>query len=205
MAGAAVSSAGTLLRQTAKVDARPSVAAHAAAGACDLMDEAAFHVFYERTAPALRAYLARVLGDRVLADDLLQEAYLRLLRVGFVGSSDAHTRNYLFRIATNLLRDHFRRPRREVLGLPETASAPERVSELDMRKDFQRVFRELSPRERAMLWLAYVEGSSHKEIAPIVGVRVTSLKAMLFRARSHLAELLRAQGLAPTGRQGGTR
>jgi RNA polymerase sigma-70 factor (ECF subfamily) len=204
MAGAAVPSAGALPRQAANVDVSPSAAARAAAGGCDLMDEAAFHALYERTAPALRAYLARVLGDRVLADDLLQDAYLRLLRVGFVGSSDAHTRNYLFRIATNLLRDHFRRPRREVLGLPETASAPERVSELDLRKDFQGAFGKLSPRERAMLWLAYVEGSSHKEIAAIMGVRATSLKAMLFRARSHLAELLRAKGLAPTSRQGGT-
>ena len=91
-----------------------------------------------------------------------------------------------------------------MLGLPETASAPERSGEVDLRKDFQGVFGKLSPRERAILWLAYVEGSSHKEIAAIVGVRATSLKAMLFRARSHLAELLRATGLAPTGTQGGT-
>jgi RNA polymerase sigma-70 factor (ECF subfamily) len=167
------------------------------------MDEAAFHALYERTAPALRAYLARVSGNPVLADDLLQETYLRLLRVGFVGSSDAHTRNYLFRIATNLLHDHFRRPRRDTAPLPESAAAPETLGELDLRKDFQGAFRTLSPRERAMLWLAYVEGSSHKEIAAILDVKATSLKAMLFRARSHLAELLRAKGLAPTGRQGG--
>jgi RNA polymerase sigma-70 factor (ECF subfamily) len=168
------------------------------------MNEAAFHALYQRTAPALRAYLARVSGDRALADDLLQEAYLRMLRIGFVGSSGDHARNYLFRIATNLLRDHFRRPRREVLGLPETASAPERSGELDLRRDFQGAFGGLSPRERAMLWLAYVEGSSHKEIAAILGLRATSLKAMLFRARSHLAEILRARGLAPTSGQGGT-
>ena len=204
MAGVVVPVVGALPRQRATEDARSPAAAQAAAGGCDPMDEAAFHAFYERTAPALRAYLARVSGNRVLADDLLQEAYLRLLRVGFVGSSDAHTRNYLFRIATNLLRDHFRRPRREILGLPETASAPERFGELDLRKDFQGAFGGLSPRERAMLWLAYVEGSSHKEIAAILDVKATSLKAMLFRARSHLAELLRAKGLAPTGRQGGT-
>ena len=204
MAEVAVPIVGALPGQRTNEDATSRAAARAAAGGYDPMDEAAFHTFYERTAPALRGYLARVSGNRVLADDLLQEAYLRLLRVGFVGSSDAHTRNYLFRIATNLLRDHFRRPRREVLGLPETASAPERFGELDLRKDFQGAFGGLSPRERAMLWLAYVEGSSHKEIAALLGMRATSLKAMLFRARSHLAELLRAKGLAPTGRQGGT-
>jgi RNA polymerase sigma-70 factor (ECF subfamily) len=203
MGNVAVPVVGALPHQSATEDARSPAAAHAAAGARDPMDEAAFRVFYESTAPALRAYLVRVSGNRALADDLLQEAYLRLLRARFIGSSDAHTRHYLFRIATNLLRDHFRRPRREILALPESASAPETFGELDRRKDFQDAFGGLSPRERAMLWLAYVEGSSHKEIAAILDVKATSLKAMLFRARSHLAELLRAKGLAPTGGQGG--
>jgi RNA polymerase sigma-70 factor (ECF subfamily) len=188
--------------QTATGEARSPAVAKAAAGTCQPMDEAAFRAFFDRTAPALRAYLARVLGDRALADDLLQESYLRLLRAPFVGSSDAHTRHYLFRIATNLLNDHFRRPRRETSGLPEEVRAPENVGELELRRDFQGAFGALSPRERAMLWLAYVEGSSHVEIAAILGLRATSIKVMLFRARARLALVLRAKGLAPARRRG---
>jgi RNA polymerase sigma-70 factor (ECF subfamily) len=205
MAEVAVPIVGALPGQQPTGESRSQAAGCAAAGACDPMDEAAFRAFYESTAPALRAYLARVLGNRALADDLLQEAYLRLLRARFVGSSDAHTRNYLFRIATNLLHDHFRRPRRETSPLPESVAAPETIGALDLRKDFQGAFGMLSPRERAMLWLAYVEGSSHQEIAAILEVKAASLKMMLFRARSRLAERLRAKGLAPSGRQGGTR
>ena len=204
MTGVAVPIVGGLPFPSATADAT-SPGDQQAAGAPHPMDEAAFRALYERTAPALRGYLARVSCNRTLADDLLQEAYLRLLRSRFVGSSEAHTRHYLFRIATNLLNDHFRRPRRETLGLPESVSAPERFGELDLRKDFGGAFGALPPRERAMLWLAYVEGSSHKEIAAIVGVRTASVKAILFRARARLARLLRAKGLAPTGRQGGTR
>jgi len=52
----------------------------------------------------------------------------------------------------------------------------------------------LKPRERAMLWLAYAEGASHREIADVLGLRPASLKPMLFRARRRLATLL---GRAP--------
>jgi RNA polymerase sigma-70 factor (ECF subfamily) len=54
----------------------------------------------------------------------------------------------------------------------------------------------LKPRDRAMLWLAYAEGATHSEIASVLGLRVASLKPMLFRARRKLAALL---GCAPNG------
>ena len=53
----------------------------------------------------------------------------------------------------------------------------------------------MKPGERQMLWLAYVEGSSHKEIAEIVGTREQSVRTLLFRARRKLTSLLRARGL----------
>jgi RNA polymerase sigma-70 factor (ECF subfamily) len=75
-------------------------AAHAG---CD-RDEERFRLFYERTARPLRAYLLRALCDISKADDLLQESYLRLLRAKLpVNMEDEHRKNYLFRIATNLL------------------------------------------------------------------------------------------------------
>jgi RNA polymerase sigma-70 factor, ECF subfamily len=173
----------------------------AAAEARVTMDEAAFRALYQRTAPALRGYLARVSGSRTLADDLLQESYLRLLRAGFVGESDEHAKGYLFRIATNLLRDHFRRPRRDTAALPDEAAAPESASGLELRQDFHGVFAALLPRERALLWLAYVEGSSHREIAAALDVKAPSIRVMLSRARARLAALLRERGLAPVGKE----
>jgi len=56
--------------------------------------------------------------------------------------------------------------------------------------DFERAMSRLKPRERAMLWLAYAEGASHREIADVLGLSPASLKQTLFRARRRLAVLL---------------
>ena len=157
------------------------------------MDEEAFRGFYDRTARTLRAYLARVTGDASLADDLLQETYYRFLRARGEYEGEAHRRNTLFRIATNLVYDSRRRARvapplvateLEIADRSNEAVATERAS------DLRRAMSHLKPRERALLWLAYAQGSSHKEIAQSMGLRTGSVKLLLFRARRRLAALL---------------
>src|SRR5437868_9701428 len=92
------------------------------------MTEDAFRSFYELTARPVRIYLARLTGDDRLADDLLQETYYRFLRSNTTFESDEHRKNYLFRIATNLVNDHRRRPFMEVpasaiIEVPDAAAA----------------------------------------------------------------------------------
>ncbi len=171
------------------------------AGAADdvcadfVMDEDAFRAFYERTARGLWAYLARVTGDRQLADDLLQETFYRFLRANARHESEMHRRNSLYRIATNLARDA---ARRKVVHAPPSIAGDD-IERIPARADgtmagntadVTRAMSNLKPRERAILWLAYAEGASHQEIADVVGVRAGSLKPMLFRARRKLAALL---------------
>jgi RNA polymerase sigma-70 factor (ECF subfamily) len=163
------------------------------------MDEAGFRTFYTATATQLRAYLISATGDPNLADDMLQERYYRMIRSGFSTDDEVYRKNYLFRIATNLLRDHYRRRRPEVEILPETAASPSPGDQAHLRSDIGQTLRQLKPRDRELLWLAYVEGSSHREIADMLGLKAASIRSMLFRARQRLAELLRARGLAPLG------
>src|ERR1041385_117170 len=73
------------------------------------MNEPAFAAFYARMAGPLKGYLRRLIGDAASAEDLLQDAFVRFLAAGRVPEDDAHRRNYLYRIATNLARDEFRR------------------------------------------------------------------------------------------------
>jgi len=161
-----------------------------------LMTEEAFRAFYELTARPVWAYLARITGDPRLADDLLQESYYRFLRTRADFESDDHRRNYLFRIATNLVRDHRRRLGHAERHLAETAHAEdvpadERVSDRAVRRlDLARAMEQMKPRERSLLWLAYAQGCSHEEIAEVLGLRKASLKALLFRARKRLLGLL---------------
>jgi RNA polymerase sigma-70 factor (ECF subfamily) len=158
------------------------------------MDEEAFRAFYDRTARVLHAYLSRVTGDSQLADDLLQDTYYRFLRARTEYESEAHRRNALFHIASNLVRDTFRRRRTSTaivaasdveLGDASTGVRTER------RTDLRRAFARLRPRDRELLWLAYAQGSSHREIADSLGLKTSSIKLLLFRARRRLADLLR--------------
>jgi RNA polymerase sigma-70 factor, ECF subfamily len=160
------------------------------------MDEEAFRTFYQRTSRALWAYLSRMSGDRQLADDLLQETYYRLLKKGRSFDSDEHRRHYLFRIATNLVLDVRRRPRLQLTPMPGEcdAAAPrtgDSGEEAVRRADLSKAMDRMKPRDRAMLWLAYAQGSSHDEIATATGLKVGSIKLMLFRARQRLAALMR--------------
>src|SRR6202044_273199 len=79
------------------------------------MDNEAFAAFYQRSARPLWAYLVRVSADPALAEDLMQESYVRFLCAAgapsLVTEGEAGGRLYLFRIATNLMHDHWRRPR----------------------------------------------------------------------------------------------
>lgn len=163
------------------------------------LNEEGFRRFYAETARPLRAYLSRISGDSVLADDLLQESYFRFLRAERPEMNDVGRKNYLYRIATNLFYDHYRRTKRIEPDLPEIPVGDETADEIHLRTDFMRVFEKLKPRERQLLWLAYVEGSSHKEIAEILELKAASIRLLLFRARQKLAQLLREKGLEPEG------
>src|SRR5438445_7903468 len=154
-----------------------------------IMAEDAFRLFYEQTARPLFAYLLQVSGRRHIADDLLQESYCRLLSAKLPAMDEAQTKSYLFQIANNLLRDRWRRS--EDVGRTEPIEGSSSGPNPELQTDMRRAFEQLKPRERQLLWLAYVEGANHKEIADSTGLRTGSVKLLLFRARRKLADLLR--------------
>lgn len=164
------------------------------------MDEATFEILYNETARPLWSYVYRVSGNAALADDILQETYYRFLRAPRVDMDKARTKSYLYRIAGNLLRDHWRGKKRDVL-FTETvnqesaaAIASTEFTRSAMNLDLERRFGELKPQERALLWLAYVEGNEHKEIARMLGLKEKSIRVLLFRARQRLSALMQPKG-----------
>ncbi len=172
----------------------------AAAGVANeafVMDQDTFAEIYERTSRPIWVFLWRKTNDSQLADDLLQETYYRFLKTRVAYESDAHRRNYLFRIAANLANDTYRsRVTAPHVSLSEdsredTIPTKEDVAESSQkRKDLDRAMAQLPARQRDALWLAYVEGSSHEEIAGILGLKVGSIKLLLFRARKKMVKLL---------------
>ena len=164
--------------------------------------QAEFESFYRETARPFWGYLRRVCGDRVLADDLAQEAYLRFCRAR-VPASRSEWKAYLYRIGTNLAADWWRHAGRHASnGIEHASTLPDpegRDGEADAirRREVDRAFSSLKPRERALLWLAYVDGLNHREIAKALGLSRASVRVLLFRARRKIGELLERKGIGP--------
>lgn len=156
------------------------------------MDDEAFAGFYERSARSLWAYLARTSGDPALAEDLMQESYVRFLCATRREDGEVAARRYLFQIGTNLLRDHWRRPRASSIDeVPEKFLA--RIggaARADSQMMLGPAMAQMRPRDRQLLWLAHAEGYSHREIAEVTGLRSASVRLLLFRARRKIAKLL---------------
>ena len=160
-------------------------------------DEAAFRRVYERTAPRLRAYLQLAVRDAALADDVLQEAYYRLLRADMNDAAIGQVRSYLYKTVRTLVADHGRRAGRERRRQRRWNSSVLESPRHDLTLDMQRLFARLSEREQTLLWLAYVEGASHREIAASLGIGENSVRVVLYRARKRLAGILEGHGWGP--------
>lgn len=188
---------------SAVLQIRALASGRATAAALPAMDEEEFRQLYERTARPLWAYLSRLTRDVHLADDLLQETYYRFCRAGARHENEAHRRNSLFQIATNLARDAVRRAGRHDdvrLGADagdeadaaavELASPAHGERQVQVRTDLRRALARLPAAQRELLLLAYGQGASHDEIADITGLRASSVRTLLLRARRKLAVLL---------------
>lgn len=160
------------------------------------LDERAFAAFYERTARAVWLYAYRVTGHAADADDVVQEAFCRVIAADIDAGDDEGLRRYVFRIAGNLLADRWRRASRESSWLERLRGQADTHVDPEYDDSVSREFAALAPRERALLWLAYVEGDNHQEIAEALGLTRGSVKVLLFRARARLRHLLTAKGVA---------
>lgn len=159
------------------------------------MNSERFAAFYEHSARPLWAYLAKVSGDPSLADDLMQESYVRFLCGNAPGDGEVESRRYLFRIATNLLRDYWRRPgATSIDDLPEHLFASTDSSEqMNSSALLEPALARMRPRDRQLLWLAHAENYTHREIAQITGLTTPSIRLLLFRARRKIARILQQQ------------
>ena len=151
------------------------------------MDEQHIERLYEETSKSLLAYLTTMTGRRDVAEDLLQETFFRYLNRRREIADLGEARRFLFRIASNLMKDRWRRG--ETLQWAEPAEESV-VMHLEDQIETRRMLQALKPRERELLWLAYVEGMTHAEIAAIMRTNVMSVKVLLFRARASAIKII---------------
>lgn len=160
-------------------------------------DASAFEQLYERHRRPLFTFLLRFLGDRRLAEDLLQEAFLRVYRERGRYRPTARFRTWLYTIARNLALDHLRR-RGQVAEIPDQLPAVpdpspgplEQIEAKDLVIRLEVAISKLPHSQREVLLLSRFAGLGHQEIAQIVGATPASVRVALHRALRALRALL---------------
>ena len=179
-------------------------------------NEAAFGELFERHAGSIYGFLVRRLGDPSLAEDLYQEAFLRLHRARQTYNADRPFRAWLFGIVHHLLTDTLRSRGRS----PEISSLDESVAsrDADLRESIgealasdlrspeelvaarqsatalSRALTALPPDEATVLIFARLEGLSYEDIGTILGRSAAATKQLAYRALKHVREQMTADG-----------
>lgn len=164
-------------------------------------DVAAFDALFRRWSSPLLRYLERMTRDAAVAEDLVQEAFLRVHRARERYEPRARFSTWLYQIATNLARNELRRPRRrdphqslERDDAPPLPGPPVRTEDLvDARRQSRAAvlaLESLPENQRAALWLSAVEGMSYADVAEALDVTPKAVKALVHRARVALADRL---------------
>lgn len=158
-----------------------------------------FEQLFDQVYPSLLRYCHRLAGDRDVAEDMAQEAFVRLHRNGVTGPMPA-LRVWLFRVATRLIQDRGRARRNRARLLEEKPvlpwAAPDPADTLEREWEVGRVRRvlaRLGGRDRELL-LMREEGFSYREMAEVVGVAPGSIGTLLARAQRRFITVFEKEG-----------
>ncbi len=168
------------------------------AKAFDLQSLGEIYDFYS---PGLFAYAMRLLGDHLLAEDCVAETFARFLKGLRAGvGPDTHLQAYLYRVAHNWITDHYRREPPPPLELEEDMRAeddppPEdQVGRLIEQEQVRGALRSLTPDQRQVIILRFLEGWDNEDVAAAVQKPVGAVKALQHRALASLRRWLLDKG-----------
>jgi RNA polymerase sigma-70 factor (ECF subfamily) len=166
-------------------------------------EEAAAAEIYRRHAPRLYAVVRRLAGDDETAEDWAQETWIRALTGLGAFRAESRLSTWLHRVAFNTAVSLRRVGRWRTSGgeLPDSIAGRDRVDAVVDRVALERALARLPAGMRAAVVLHDVEGYRHEEIAEILGVRASTSRSQLYKARVRLAELL-APDPEPATRRG---
>lgn len=149
-----------------------------------------------RLTPRVLGFAARMLSDRTEAEDVAQEAMLRLWRMApDWQQGEAKVVTWLYRVASNLCLDRLRRSRPR--GLDEVAEPEDaapgvvaRLIEADRAMALDEALAALPDRQRQAVVLRHMEGLTNPEIAAVMDIGVEAVESLVARGKKGLAALL---------------
>jgi len=161
------------------------------------LDLQALAEIYDTYSPGLYGYALRLLGDPAIAEDCVAETFSRFLKTLHAGKGPKeHLKAYLYRIAHNWIADLYRRSPQQSLSLeesPELAHAVRVEEQVDRRilaGQLRSALFQLTPDQRQVIMLVFIEGWRQAEVAAALGKPVGAVKSLQHRAlislRKHL-------------------
>ena len=159
-----------------------------------LRTDRSFERMYKRHVGDVYRYALAVLRQPADAEDVTQTTFLNAYRAFERGERPRNAQNWLIAIAHNVCRQRFRQAQRR----PEEVAFDDRVGEVvpeaeskgPSADDIQRALGHLAFNQRAALVMRELEGRSYAEIAEILGISVSAVETLIFRARRALREQL---------------
>jgi len=161
-------------------------------------DQQALAEIYDRFSPGLYRYARRLLGEAGLAEECVAETFSHFLQALQAGAGPRrYLRAYLYQIAHNWISDHYRRqvylPLEEDLGAEASSEPHELVLDQLEQEEVRSALLRLTPDQRQVLVLKFLEGWKDEDIAHSLGKEVTVVKALQRRAIASLQRLLLSQ------------
>lgn len=162
-------------------------------------------LIYDRYSPGLYAYALRLLGDAHQAEECVADTFDRFLQAIKAGKGpDHYLQAYLYRIAHNWVTDQYRRSPPPPLDLEDQAvQSAVSVSEVEddciAREQVRAAMHHLTPEQRQVMMLKYVEGWENEAIAEAMSKPVGAIKALQHRALDALRRLLPAPEMSQEG------
>ena len=149
------------------------------------MTDAEFRLAVERYGDMLFRLAYSCTRSRADAEDVMQETLLKLYTAQKAFESPDHEKNGLVRVAVNECRHLLRTPWRRRTGpLEEAADTP--VWDTPAQSELFRQVMALPPKYRAAIYLYYYEGYAVREIAALLGAKISTVQTWLLRARGQL-------------------
>ena len=161
-------------------------------------DEAAARLLTHALAPRVYAHAARMLGNAAEAEDVTQEAMMRLWKKApDWDGAQAQASTWLYRVTANLCTDRLRRNRdtgAEMPDLADPAPGPEALLQDAARHDaLQAALDRLPARQRQAVILRHLSGLGNAQIAEILEMRVEAVESLTARGKKALSALLAGQ------------
>ncbi len=157
-------------------------------------DRAAFAELFGVFEKPILNYLFRLGRNRALAEDLLQEAFLRVWKAAGTWEPTAKVSTWIFRIAHNLfLNEAARRREKPLDGADETSHADPSADlhRRELQAAVKKAVDALPEGEREVLLLSEFDGFKYAEISEVLGIPVGTVKSRMFSAVQRLKESLK--------------